>query len=76
MNLALFDHPELHPNGREDLCPGAVVLHGAALENDAAVLVEIDRIAGLDPFQYRATPGGYAMSVAMTNCGEVGWVTA
>ena len=75
MNLDLFDHPDFHPNWREDLCPGAVVLRGAALENDAALLVEIDRIAGLVPFQYRATPGGYAMSVAMTNCGEVGWVT-
>ncbi|WP_129991354.1 MULTISPECIES: DNA oxidative demethylase AlkB [unclassified Rahnella] len=75
MNLDLFDHPDFHPNWREELCPGAVVLRGAALADDAALLAEIDRIAGLVPFQYRATPGGYAMSVAMTNCGDVGWVT-
>lgn len=75
MNLDLFDHPDFHPHWREDLFPGAVVLRGAARENDTALLAEIDRIAGLVPFQYRATPGGYAMSVAMTNCGDVGWVT-
>lgn len=75
MNLDLFDHPDFHSNWREDLCPGAVVLRGAALEDDVKLLAEIDRIAGLVPFQYRATPGGYAMSVAMTNCGDFGWVT-
>ncbi|MFO6299453.1 DNA oxidative demethylase AlkB [Rahnella selenatireducens] len=75
MNLDLFDHPDFHPHWREDLSPGAVVLRGAARENDTALLAEIDRIAGQVPFQYRATPGGYAMSVAMTNCGDVGWVT-
>ena len=75
MNLDLFDHPDFHPSWREDLCPGAVILRGAALEEDVALLAEINRIAGLVPFQYRATPGGYAMSVAMTNCGDVGWVT-
>lgn len=52
-----------------------MVLRGAALEDDVKLLAEIDRIAGLVPFQYRATPGGYAMSVAMTNCGDFGWVT-
>ena len=75
MNLDLFDHPDFHPHWQEELAPGAVVLRGGALRDDTALLAEIDRIAGLVPFQYRATPGGYAMSVAMTNCGEVGWVT-
>ena len=27
------------------------------------------------PFRHMFTPGGYQMSVAMTNCGELGWVT-
>ena len=38
MNLDLFDHPDFHPNWREDLCPGAVVLRGAALAEDVALL--------------------------------------
>jgi len=75
MNLDLFDHPDFHPHWREDLCPGAAVLRGAALADESELLRAIESIARLMPFQYRATPGGYAMSVAMTNCGELGWVT-
>jgi alkylated DNA repair protein (DNA oxidative demethylase) len=75
MNLDLFDHPDFHPHWREELAPGAVVLRGGALRDDTALLAEIDNIARIVPFQYRATPGGYAMSVAMTNCGDVGWIT-
>lgn len=41
----------------------------AALQEDvAAVLVEA-------PFRHMVTPGGFTMSVAMTNCGKAGWVT-
>lgn len=75
MNADLFDHPDFQLDWREDLCPGAVVLRGAALGEAGALLEEIGRIAVQAPFQYRATPGGYEMSVAMTNCGALGWVT-
>jgi DNA oxidative demethylase len=27
------------------------------------------------PFRHMSTPGGFRMSVAMTNCGTLGWVT-
>ena len=27
------------------------------------------------PFRHMVTPGGYTMSAAMTNCGELGWIT-
>ena len=27
------------------------------------------------PFRHLVTPGGFRMSVAMTNCGALGWVT-
>ena len=33
------------------------------------------RIAAASPFRHLVTPGGYTMSVAMTNCGRVGWVS-
>lgn len=75
MTLDLFDHPDFHPSWREDLCPGAVVLRGAALADDRALLMAIENIAREVPFQHRATPGGYEMSVAMTNCGDLGWIT-
>src|SRR5450755_2918942 len=36
---------------------------------------EAERIAYAAPFRHMITPGGYCMSVAMTNCGRVGWVS-
>jgi alkylated DNA repair protein (DNA oxidative demethylase) len=37
-----------------------------------ARIVAIDAVA---PFRHLVTPGGQTMSVAMTNCGPVGWVS-
>lgn len=52
-----------------------MVLRGFAL-GPAADLVDLAaRIAEAAPFRYLVTPGGYTMSVAMTNCGRVGWVS-
>ena len=39
----------------------------------APLLALIGRIAGSAPFRRLRTPGGGQMSVAMTNCGPVGW---
>ena len=36
---------------------------------------EIDRIAAQAPFRHLTVPGGKSMSVAMTNCGSLGWVS-
>lgn len=57
------------------LGPGATVLRGRALAIAAIILDEIERIAAAAPFRHMTTPGGFEMSVAMTNCGSVGWVT-
>ena len=35
----------------------------------------IEAIAADAPFRHLVTPGGQTMSVAMTNCGPVGWVS-
>jgi alkylated DNA repair protein (DNA oxidative demethylase) len=40
-----------------------------------ALLAEVERIAAAAPFRCLVTPGGHTMSVAMTNCGRVGWVS-
>ena len=54
-----------------------VLLRGRALAEDAAICDAIRAIAALSPFRYMVTRGGFAMSVAMTNCGAAGWsVTA
>jgi alkylated DNA repair protein (DNA oxidative demethylase) len=52
---------------------GIALLRGFA---DTAVLLPlIQRIAARAPFRHLVTPGGQTMSVAMTNCGPVGWVS-
>lgn len=58
---------------RFDLAPGAVVLHRFALHEALALLETIAAVASQAAFRHLVTPGGLAMSVAMTNCGEKGW---
>ncbi|WP_374447577.1 DNA oxidative demethylase AlkB [Stella sp.] len=60
---------------REELAPGAVVLRGHALAAAPALLAAVAAVAAAAPFRRMVTPGGFAMSVAMTNCGTAGWVT-
>jgi DNA oxidative demethylase len=75
MNLDLFrSAPGAGPR-EEALGPGATLLRGFALDESAQVLGAIEQVARQAPFRYMVTPGGFRMSVAMTNCGAVGWVT-
>ncbi|MEL4071822.1 DNA oxidative demethylase AlkB [Ochrobactrum sp. GPK 3] len=67
----LFD--QLEPV--EILAPGAVLLHGFALPDEDAILKSVAEVSAAAPFRHMVTPGGYRMSVAMTNCGQAGWVT-
>ncbi len=73
MNL-LFDSDPLLPS-RERLEEGAVLLRGFATVQTPLLLEEVERVAKAAPFRHLVTPGGYTMSVAMTNCGRVGWVS-
>ena len=59
----------------EIMAEGAVLLRGAALPFETELLAALDGIAGQAPFRHMVTPGGFTMSVAMTNCGAAGWVT-
>ena len=63
--------------GLEDeiLAPGAVVLRGFASAREAALKDDVARVTAAAPFRHLITPGGFRMSVAMTNCGELGWVS-
>ena len=57
------------------LAEGAWLLRGFALDKAGALLAAVDLIAAAAPFRHLVTPGGFRMSVAMTNCGTVGWVS-
>ena len=74
MTLDLFaaDAPELED---ELLSPGAVVLRGFASGRADALKDDVVAVAAAAPFRHLVTPGGFRMSVAMTNCGELGWVS-
>lgn len=60
---------------QEPLAPGAVILRRFALARAAALMQGIEQVASASPFRQMVTPGGYTMSVAMTNCGGLGWTT-
>jgi alkylated DNA repair protein (DNA oxidative demethylase) len=60
---------------REDLAPGACVLRGLARAVDADLKRALDAVARQAAFRHMITPGGFRMSVAMTNCGRYGWVS-
>lgn len=57
------------------LSSGAVLLHGYALPQEAEILAGIAQVAEAAPFRHMVTPGGFEMSVAMTNCGTLGWTS-
>jgi len=59
----------------EPLAPGAVILRRFALSRADALFQAIEAVAEISPFRHMVTPGGYTMSVAMTNCGALGWTT-
>lgn len=60
---------------QEPLAAGATILRRFALADADALLAGINAVASASPFRQMITPGGYTMSVAMTNCGRLGWTT-
>ncbi|MDP3226805.1 MAG: DNA oxidative demethylase AlkB [Acidovorax sp.] len=75
MTLGLFDDLPPSPLPPEVLEPGAMVLRGFALAQAADLLQAVQQVAAQAPFRHLVTPGGLRMSVAMTNCGKLGWVS-
>ena len=66
--------PDVHPS-LELMAARAVLLRGLAKPFESELIADISDIVAEAPFRRMLTPGGHQMSVAMTNCGSVGWVT-
>jgi alkylated DNA repair protein (DNA oxidative demethylase) len=66
--------PELRAS-REETAEGAVLLRGFVGADEAELIAALRAIVAASPFRQMFTPGGHQMSVAMTNCGNAGWVT-
>lgn len=78
MNLSLFADEDLAPSGPVPLVPGttaSVLLRGFALPYVSELLPALQAIARAAPLRHMHTPGGLPMSVAMSSCGTLGWVT-
>lgn len=70
----LFGAPDA-PGTREALGPQSVVLRGFALPDVPALLPALQVVVQAAPLRHMVTPGGLAMSVALTNCGPLGWTS-
>jgi alkylated DNA repair protein (DNA oxidative demethylase) len=60
---------------REAMADGAVLLRGFVNPFEGELIASLREIVTQAPFRRMFTPGGHQMSVAMTNCGNAGWVT-
>jgi DNA oxidative demethylase len=70
----MLDLHDTRPS-HEPITNGAYILRGFALDIVTALLAEVEHIETAAAFRHLETPGGFRMSVAMTNCGSVGWVS-
>ncbi|MGO4213085.1 DNA oxidative demethylase AlkB [Terriglobus sp. 2YAB30_2] len=75
MTQRLFQTQAPSPLPKDLLGPGTAVLAGFALAVEHDLLSALKRVTEQSPFRNMVTPSGFRMSVAMSNCGELGWVT-
>jgi alkylated DNA repair protein (DNA oxidative demethylase) len=59
----------------ESIAPDAKLLAGFAIEEAEALRVQLQEMLAISPWRHMQTPAGQRMSVAMTNCGRVGWIS-
>ena len=75
MTMNLFDNPDDTESPHQRLGPGAMLLRQFATPAGADLLSALEAVVAQAPFRQMITPGGFRMSVAMTNCGQVGWIS-
>jgi len=59
----------------ETIATDAVILRSFACSDSEEILAEINNIAAISPFRHMTASNGFAMSVAMSNCGDYGWIS-
>jgi DNA oxidative demethylase len=70
--MDLFEN--MQPNKLE-IVKDAYLLKSYALANEKPLLMDLAQVISQAPLRYMMTKMGFAMSAAMTNCGELGWVS-
>lgn len=71
----LFDINDPGDVWPEALGEGATWIHGFLVAQAGQVMADIARVIARAPYRHLSTPGGKRMSVAMSNCGDQGWVS-
>jgi DNA oxidative demethylase len=68
---------EMSPDEKptEQLADGAVLLRGYARGSAQKLMAAVRQAETVSPFRYMVVRGGHRMSVEMTNCGCLGWVS-
>jgi alkylated DNA repair protein (DNA oxidative demethylase) len=60
---------------QEEIASGAIVLRKFALSNEELLLTQLQDVLLKAPLRHMTMAGGFRMSVAMSNCGSLGWLT-
>lgn len=71
MSIDLF----AEARAEQSLAAGAMLLRGFARAHERDLIAAVAKVAAIAPFRRMVTPGGWRMSVGMTNCGAAGWIT-
>lgn len=75
MNYSLFDNASDMQPWVEPICDGALILRHFSVQHETEIMEDIQQVLSKHPFRQMRTPNGHRMSVAMTCCGNVGWVS-
>lgn len=75
MNPSLFETESPSPLPKDALGAGTAILAGFALDAEDELLSSFKEVIEQSPLRNMITPGGFRMSVAMSNCGPLGWIT-
>lgn len=59
----------------QQICDDAFLIKAFAKELAPELIEQIGQISRQSPFRQMQTPRGFKIAVAMTNCGELGWVS-
>ena len=59
----------------QSLGEGAVLLRGRALREESSLLRSLADVIDAAPLRHMVTSRGFRMSVGMTNCGDLGWIS-
>jgi alkylated DNA repair protein (DNA oxidative demethylase) len=75
LTRSLFDEAPTRYSAPDVIAPGAVLLRGFACDAADALTQGVEQVIAAAPLRHLITPGGHTMSVAMSNCGDFGWVS-